>query len=632
MSRVDYRRKAVLGRIGATLDQFYMKQEIDWDYDVRTIIDQILELALTELEFGEGKPVDRGLIIVPTAAGDLEVGGGWRTDDDLSYSRTIVNKTLQEGHSILYENTQSDTSFDHAESLKAITVQSLICVPIRAESEPRSADERQDSGRQDSGHQDPERPAPGAVLETPHGPEALGAIYVERRDAGHLFTSADEAFLAEFARTIAPYVKTALIHQRHVAEIKKLKVAAEQGATMPRMLGRSEATRKALELARIAAGVEKTVVITGASGSGKELLAQAIHQQSRRKDGPFVVVDCSALSEGLLESELFGHKRGSFTGAVTDKPGAFEEATGGTLFLDEICDSSMALQQKLRRVLQEGQIRRVGENTQREVDVRVVCATNRILQEEVDRKLFLHDLYHRIHQFPITLPPLRERKEDIPVLVEHFVAGCGSTKNPPVRGVAPDALQLLMARDWSANNVRELRNVVELAVDLAGTDLIHRHTIEQTLEIRGEKNGDAASAAMPAVAATPRQFAGECLALDAARTRQLFEETSADAPKEARPYYRIQREFSGKLGVESLRFTEWKLRPAARLLGVSPVKLRQDFRQYLELLFDHGAGRAEVAELLDMPEATLDRKLSDLGIDITGDGDTPDDGSKEGAA
>ncbi|MEM7166735.1 MAG: sigma-54-dependent Fis family transcriptional regulator [Planctomycetota bacterium] len=588
MSRVDYRRKAVLGRIGTTLDQFYMKQEIDWDYDVRTIIDQILELALTELEFGEGKPVDRGLIIVPTVSGDLEVGGGWRTDDDLSYSRTVVNRTLQEGRSILYENTQSDTSFENAESLKSIAVQSLICVPIHSES------------------------------------EALGAIYVERRDAGHLFTSADEAFLMEFARTIAPYVKTALIHQKHVAEIQELKVAAEQSATMPRMLGRSDATRKALELARIAAGVEKTVVITGASGSGKELLAQAIHQQSRRMDGPFVVVDCSALSENLLESELFGHKRGSFTGAVTDKPGAFEEASGGTLFLDEICDSSKSLQQKLRRVLQEGQIRRVGENVQREVDVRVVCATNRNLQEEVDEKRFIHDLYHRIHQFPITLPPLRERKEDIPILVEHFIAGSGSTKNPPVRGVSPEALQLLMARDWHANNVRELRNVVELAVDLAGTDIIQQQTIEQTLEIRGEQADTPSEDPLTGALSNP-QFDGECLALDTDRTRQLFEETSAEAEKENRPYYRVQREFCGKLGVESLRFTGWKLRPAARLLGVSPVKLRQDFRHYLELLFDLGADRSKVAEILDMPEATLERKLSDLGIDI-------DTGSQEGAA
>lgn len=588
MSRVDYRRKAVLARIGETLDRFYMGQEIDWDYDIRMIIDQILDLALQELEFGQGKAIDRGLIIVRDPTGQrLEVGGGFKTQDDQGFSHTIVERTLEEGVPVLYENARSDPSFESIESLKDLPVLSLISVPIRSES------------------------------------EALGVIYIERHDAKHLFNAEDQAFVQEFAVTIAPYIKTALLHQKHVQEISELKAAVEQGATMPNLIGRSDAMKKALDLARVAASVEKTVLITGESGSGKEVLAQAIHQRSRRKEGPFIVVDCSALSENLLESELFGHKRGSFTGAVSDKAGAFEEASGGTLFLDEICDSSMALQQKLRRVLQEEHIRRVGENTLREVDVRVICATNRDLQEEVQAKRFIHDLYHRIHQFPIQIPPLRERKEDIPLLVDHFIASTGSKKNPPVRGIEPAALRVLLERDWRANNIRELKNVVGLAVDLADRDLVERGTIERTLEIRGDA---------PEEATEPARFirtgvANECLALDPERTRKLFEDTPEDAAKEERPYYRVQREFSGKLIVESLRYTQWKLRPAARLLGVSPVKLRQDFRHYLELLFDSTEDEAQVAQALDMPAETLRRKLSDLGIEVG-----TSDATSEGAA
>ncbi len=584
-SRVDYRRKALLARIHTTIDTFYMRQEIDWSYDVRKILDRILELAMEELEFGEGKRIDRGLIILRGCEGEqLQVGAGWRVGEkDLDFSHTIVAQTLAEGRPILVENARRDPRFENAESVRRLEVLSLVCVPIKSEGGP------------------------------------LGAIYIERRDAGHLFTQADRDFLEEFAATIAPYFKTALLHQEHVAEIRALRAALEQGATMPHIIGRSQALTKVLDLARIAAGVERTVLITGESGSGKELLARAIHAQSRRKDRPFVVVDCSGLSENLLESELFGHRRGSFTGAVTDKAGAFEEADGGTLFLDEISDASKSMQQQLRRVLQEGEIRRVGDSAYRKVDVRVICATNRHLPDEVAAGRFMHDLFHRLHQFPIRMPSLRERKEDIPTLVLHFIAGAGECKNPPVRGIEPAAMQLLVSRDWHSNNVRELRNVVELAVDLAFAERIDLQTLERTLNVRGEP-APAAACAAPA-SGTARAgvgFAGECLILDSERARGIFAETAPDTPKDARPYYRVQSEFSGKLIVESLRYTAWKLRPAARLLGISPGKLRQDFKQYLELLLGAAGERGgeAVAEMLDMPAETVRRKLSELEIDV----------------
>jgi transcriptional regulator with GAF, ATPase, and Fis domain len=336
-----------------------------------------------------------------------------------------------------------------------------------------------------------------------------------------------------------------------------------------------------------------------------------------------VVVDCSALVESLLESELFGHTRGSFTGAVSDKVGAFEEADGGTLFLDEISDSTLTMQQKLRRVLQEGQIRRVGDNVYRDVDVRVVCATNRKLTEEVKAGRFLHDLYHRIHQFPIRLPAIRERREDIPIIVESFILAAGSRKNPPVRGIEPDVLSLLVSRDWHDNNVREIKNVVELAVDLSRQELIDLPTMERTLQIREEPY---TLHPVPEALELPE---GDCVLLDPQRARIAFEDTSENASKEDRPYYRMQREFSGKLIVESLRYKGWKLRPAARLLGISPVKLRQDFRQYLEhLLARFGEdGEHQVSKILDMPYETLSRKLADLGIRVVAAATSGEDAS-----
>ncbi len=583
--RGDYRRKAALARIHTTLDSFYLRQEIDWDYDIRRLLDHILEIALRELQFGEkGRRIDRGLIIVspPDQGGEYEVQAGWNVDGgDLQFSRTVLKETLAGGEPVVYENASNDPRFINAESLKKLEVVSLMSVPIEAES------------------------------------KRLGAIYVERRDPNHLFGKEDVEFLGAFSDTIAPYVKTALIHQDHVAAIRELKSELERDATMPNMLGRSREMDKVLDLARIAASVDKTFLITGESGCGKELLARAIHARSPRADRPFVVVDCSGLSQSLLESELFGHVKGSFTGANSDKAGAFEEADEGTLFLDEISDAPIAMQQQLRRVLQEGEIRRVGDNVYRKVNVRVICATNRNLPQEVEAGRFLHDLYHRIHQFPVRLPPLRERKTDIPILVEHFIATAGERKNPPVGSIDPDALSALVARDWKANNVRELRNVVELAVDLTPGDRITLDVIHRTLDLRDDSDTENPTSGASKSQEVPIHFdrAGGTVVLDLESTRQILDQTPADACKEDRPYYRLHKEFSGKLIIEALRVTDWKLRPAARLLGISPVKLRQDFRLYLEHILN-GTGVESAADRIDMPTDVLERKLDDLGIEL----------------
>ncbi|OUU26352.1 MAG: hypothetical protein CBC13_00455 [Planctomycetia bacterium TMED53] len=579
MEPLDYRARAVLARIRHMLDQFSMRLEVDWDYDVRTVLSDILKLAMGELQFGDGAPVDRALLITRGGDGELlETGAGWSSgEEDLSFSRTIVEETIRSGNSVLCEDAMDDPRFQSSESLRGLNVLTLLSVPLHID---------------------------GAMG---------GALYIERRDARHLFGERDRKFVEALAETIAPTVHTVLQHQKHVRELRQLRSRNEAEAQMGHIIGQSTAMQRTLELATTAAHLDRTVLITGESGVGKELLARAIHTQSPRAQQPFVVVDCSGLSESLLESELFGHVKGAFTGATTDKIGAFEAAEGGTVFLDEISDASMPMQQALRRVLQEGELRRVGDRNWRKVDVRVVCATNRDLSREVEAERFLIDLFHRIQEFPLRLPSLRERREDIPRLAEHFVALFGERKNPPVRGLEAETLALLSGRDWQANNVRELRNVIQLCVDLTPSEIISPDVLHRVLNIRGEESTESASAA-PALEEI--QFhPGSLIHLDRSGIADLIRSVHEETPKEQRPWALMQREFGGSVITETLRQTKWKLRPAARLLGLSPVKLRTEFRQWIEYLLSHFGGREEeVADRLDMPLEILQRKMKDLGI------------------
>jgi transcriptional regulator with PAS, ATPase and Fis domain len=232
------------------------------------------------------------------------------------------------------------------------------------------------------------------------------------------------------------------------------------------MVGRSRQMQRVFELIARIAQNDITVLIEGESGTGKELVAQAIHQSSHRARKPFVVVNCGALPESLLESELFGHIRGAFTGAIKNKRGLFEEANDGTIFLDEIGEMSPALQMKLLRFLQDGEIKRVGSNTVLKLEVRVLTATNRNLQQMVNEGKFRSDLYYRLNVIQITLPPLRERMEDLPILASHFLRKYAGRLRKPLAGISPEAMQKLSEYNWPGN-VRELENVMERAVALA---------------------------------------------------------------------------------------------------------------------------------------------------------------------
>jgi len=231
------------------------------------------------------------------------------------------------------------------------------------------------------------------------------------------------------------------------------------------LIGESKAMQRVMEIIRKVAPTESTVLITGESGTGKELVAQAIHQLSPRREREFVPVDCNSLVDTLLESELFGHVKGSFTGAIKNKHGLLELANGGTFFFDEIANLSLNTQSKLLRVIQEREFKPVGGTQRMRVDVRIIAATNQNLQEAIAQKTFREDLFYRLSVVPIHLPPLRERKEDIPLLIDHFLKRFNRKRKKTITGVTPAAMEILMKHNWPGN-VRELENTIERAMVL----------------------------------------------------------------------------------------------------------------------------------------------------------------------
>ncbi len=246
-------------------------------------------------------------------------------------------------------------------------------------------------------------------------------------------------------------------------EVRRLRDSAQFESSFENIIGKSRKMQELFRLARRVAESSSTALIQGESGTGKELMARAIHNISPRRDQPFIAINAAGLPESLLESELFGHVKGAFTGAIRTKKGLFEEASGGTLFLDEIGDISLSMQSKLLRVLQEKEIKPVGSNEVKKIDVRVIAATNRDLKEAVKEKGFREDLYYRIAVITLSLPPLRDRREDIPMLADHFMKKYSTLNNKAGKTVHPQAMKLLLEHVWKGN-VRELENVIERAV------------------------------------------------------------------------------------------------------------------------------------------------------------------------
>src|SRR5512137_3210625 len=302
------------------------------------------------------------------------------------------------------------------------------------------------------------------------------------------------------------------LKQRELAiENRSLRRGLRDKYRLENVVGRSEGMLQVYKTAARVASTDATVLIQGESGTGKELVARAIHTASPRASGPFVAVDCGAIAEGVLESELFGHARGAFTGAQVARRGLFEEAHHGTLFLDEIGDVGPNLQARLLRALQEGTIRRVGANEPIAVDVRIVAATNRDMEAAVKAGTFRADLYYRLHVVSIRIPPLRERREDIPLLAEHFAQKHGRAEGS---AISPEAREILLAHDWPGN-VRELENVIARALALNPSGVVLPEDLPEA--IRSARPGGSAPAPLPDVSDRPslaeleRRYASQVL-------------------------------------------------------------------------------------------------------------------------
>jgi Nif-specific regulatory protein len=318
------------------------------------------------------------------------------------------------------------------------------------------------------------------------GSEVVGTLSVDLPVLEWPFLEDRARLLGIVASMIAYDVKSRRMEalQREHLEAENLRLRSVLGEQFrpENIIGNSNAMREVYRKIHQVAVSDTTVLIRGESGTGKELVASAIHYTSPRSREPFIKVNCAALSENLLESELFGHEKGAFTGALYTRTGRLEEAEGGTLFLDEIGDFSPAIQVKLLRVIQEREYERVGSNKTVKANVRIIAATNQDLETRVEQGLFRQDLYYRINVFPIFLPPLRERRDDILLLADHFVAKYAKKMSKEVRRISTPAINMMFAYHWPGN-VRELENCIEYAVLLNGDGVIHGHNLPPTLQM-----------------------------------------------------------------------------------------------------------------------------------------------------
>jgi len=287
-------------------------------------------------------------------------------------------------------------------------------------------------------------------------------------------------------RDLSDQIEKALEDRRLSAEISRLKSLLEEEHGSAVIVAESEGMQRILDVVSRVAQSDSTVYIHGESGTGKELIARTIHLASQRKDKPFVGLNCAALPETLLESTLFGHEKGAFTDALQARKGLFAQAHQGTIFLDEIGDMSLEIQAKVLRVLQERRFYPLGSEKLVEVDLRVIVATNKDLEEEVRKGLFRNDLFYRVHVIPIHLPPLRERKEDIPPLVDYFLGKLSRQMKKEIRGLSPSAMRKLMLHDWPGN-VRELENALEYAAAVTRKDVITEDLVLETRRSAAEE-------------------------------------------------------------------------------------------------------------------------------------------------
>jgi len=395
--------------------------------DWTALVERMMDLVLTNVG------AERGVLFLREPDGtprpEVVRGADERTlGEAFATSRRILEQSLR-GEAVLSDDARADERF-RTESVMLNQIVSFMCVPLRR-------DDR-----------------------------VLGTLYVDHRSIADLFSSEDLAFLSAMADICAVALENALLHQDLRREVRELRRGIEGKYRFESLLGASDAMVQLFRVMERVADSDATVLIQGENGTGKELVARALHFASKRKERPFVTVDCGALSPELAASELFGHRKGAFTGAAEDRAGLFEQAQGGTMFLDQIEDLPLALQSHLLRAVQEGEVRRVGESAYRKVNWRLVVASRMDLAERVRAGAFREDLYYRLRVIPLSIPPLRERRGDIPVLAQHFLERARARLGGGPVAFTREAMELLLAHRWPGN-VRELEHAIERAALLA---------------------------------------------------------------------------------------------------------------------------------------------------------------------
>ncbi|HEY0319578.1 MAG TPA: sigma 54-interacting transcriptional regulator [Pyrinomonadaceae bacterium] len=457
---------------------------------------RLLELIMEVL------PAERGVILlcqndaeqlVPTVSLNKLSG----KDEIIRVSLTIALQALREGVAIMSNNVSGNSSLTPSESLIASKVNALMCVPI-------------------------------LLLD-----KQLGIIYLDTRDKTVAF---DEHHL-QLLTAIASMAAVAIESMQHIEQLENENHRITQEINIKhQMIGEGKRMRELYQLIAKVAPTDSTVLIRGESGTGKELVARAIHSNSLRAHKPFIAINCATLTESLLESELFGHEKGAFTGAVKQKLGKLEVADGGTVFLDEVGELAPNIQAKLLRVLQEREFERIGGTRPIKVDIRIIAATNKDMEEAVRQGNFRQDLYYRLNIIAFVIPPLRERREDIPLLASFFASECSKrVKRKPVR-VSAEARTYLMNYDWPGN-VRELENAIERAVVLGSTDLIMPEDLPEAI---------------------------------------LETVTAQGAP--IAKFYDVLRETKKQLIINAIQQANGNYAEAARLLGVHPNNLHRLIR------------------------------------------------------
>jgi len=417
--------------------------------------------------------------------------------EPIAVSHAIIDQAFASGGPLLSADATADARFNASESVEAFTIRSTICCPLVV----RNA--------------------------------RLGVLHLDTRRMAGAFTESDVQLVGAIASQAAIAIANARLHEALRQENLQLRRAL---GSRHAIVGDSAAIRELMSIVRRVSAADATVLLRGESGTGKEVVARTIHALSPRRARPFVCVNCAAVPETLLESELFGHERGAFTGAVERRIGRFEQANGGTVFLDEIGEMPMSTQAKILRVLQEREFQRVGGTKSLRVNVRLVASTNRDLEAALEGGLFRQDLYYRLKVIEVFLPPLRERKEDLPLLCEHFLSEIARDLGRQAPAVDPGALDALRAHSWPGN-VRELRNVLERAMVLGVGDVLRAKHLPR--EVR---RGFVSREELP-----------ENLTLKDAERRHI---------------------------ADVLAFTRWNKRQAAALLHISRPRLDRKIREY----------------------------------------------------